>query len=144
MHTRDVAWMVCGVGLSMVLAGCGDLSDANIVRVDVLVSGTVIQSLEVAGSGSNNLAEEVVPDATFLLAYDEPVDITSAREHIYLADEVGGKLDGTVAQRLNDITLTPADLMTSGQNHSIVVEEGIDDASENTTGDSYNIVFYVN
>lgn len=136
-------WIPGGLALCLLLASCGDVNDPVLTKVEVLLSDQVVETLDVAHSGSNFLKKDVDPTATFRLLYDEPVLLDTAEAHIFVKDAKGNKVAAAVSQRLVDIIVTPGSPMAAGQNHTLVVEAGIDDASNNTTSREYNITFYV-
>lgn len=134
---------MAAVALCYLVAGCGDLGDPVLMQVDVLLNDKAVQSLEISHSGSNFFKEDVEAGSYFRLVYDEPLLLNSAKDHIYLKDASDTRVETSLAQKLADLMLMPTNLMTGGQNHTIVVEAGIDDSSDNTTSSAYNIVFYV-
>ena len=133
----------CGISLLAFTCACGDLSDAVLESVSVEVDGEAVQTLPIAKSGSNFFADPVAPEAIFVIRYDEPVDLDTAREHIRLEDANSAPLSIDVGQQLTDLVVAPAVPMQTGQNHVLVIEGGIDDASGNTDQDTYVITLYV-
>jgi len=131
------------MGLLAATTACGDLGDAVLESVSVQADGQTVQTLDVDLSGNNFFENPVPTNSTFVISYDEPIDLTTAREHIYLNDAVGSSLGIQVSQRLTDVIVTPAQPMVAGQNHTLLIEAGIDDVSGNTDHDSYYISLYV-
>ncbi len=119
-----------GLALCLLLAACGDVNDPVLTKVEVLLAGQVVDTLDVAHSGSNFIKKDVDPSATFRLIYDEPVLLETAEAHVFIKDSKGNKVKATIGLRLVDVTVTPGGPMTGGQNHTLVVEPGIDDASK--------------
>ena len=145
MRSLRTLTQMIGLALSccLLLSACGDINDPVLTKVEVLVNDQVTQSLDVAQSGSNFIKSDVDPNAVFRLVYDEPVLLNTAEAHIFIKDAKDNKVASTISQKLVDIIVTPGSPMVGGQNHTLVVEPGIDDASNNTTSHSYNITFYV-
>lgn len=130
------------LALSLLAVGCGDIIDPTLEEVSVELDGTVVQTIEVSLSGNNVITEPVDPDSVLVLRYNEPIDNSTAQDHIYIEDSSGETIEATIALELLDVVITPASSMSS-ENHTIRVEAGIDDASGNTTETALDITFFV-
>ncbi|MBT3221656.1 MAG: hypothetical protein HN348_21470 [Proteobacteria bacterium] len=124
------------------LVGCGDLADPDFEAVEVQLDGETVQTLEISTTGKNVFDEYVDPESVLVLKYDEPLDLSTVKDHVYIEDESGTELEATIEMKLSDIFITPDEPMEVG-NHTLVAEDGIDDMSKNTTEVTFKITFYV-
>ena len=128
---------------SVFCIGCGDLGDPVLETVAVEVDNEVTQTLDIDSNGSNFLPGDVDAMSIFVVTYDEPIDLTTAKEHIYLTEADGGTVDIDITQRRLDVIITPEDGLVPDLNHELVIEGGIDDAAGNTDFTEYVISLYV-
>ena len=125
----------------LLLGGCSDVNGLVLESVEVRVGTAIVESVAVADVGTTTITGAVPRAATFLLAYDEPVDLPSAREHILLRNEAGSTLPCTIAAEQQKLSLVPAQSLATGRSHLIKVEPGVEDVADNATGYTRTIVF---
>lgn len=125
------------------LGACGDMGDPVLVSCDIELNEEVVQTIDIDITGSNFFNDDVHPNSRFLLGYDEPVDLPSAAASISIEDAADNVIPTTITQRLVDVIVTPNASLSTGLNHTLRVNSGIDDESQNTTDYYVNITFYV-
>ncbi len=140
---RRLPHILAGTALLALTCACGDIDDPVLQVAHVELNGQITQSLEMEKVETLFFNDDVDPSSTFRLVYDEPVELETVQEHVYLEDASGSRLASTISQRLADVIVTPQSALVGGQNHVLRVERGIDDAERNTTEYHYAVTFYV-
>jgi hypothetical protein len=136
--------LAVGLLLTAFLVGCGgDINFPKVTMIEVKHSSQVVASVEPSKASETTISKEVPTDAAFLIYFDEPILLTSAEEKIRIVDARSKAVSLKFSQRLEVITIRPSQgSLTSGMNHIIEIDRGIDDTSGNPTMRNYKINFF--
>jgi len=129
--------------LSLAAIGCADIAPPTVDLIDAVVGDAITDSVEPSRSADTTFQADLDAAVAFDVTFSEPMDLISAEEHVWLEDARGDEVPAAVHGRLEVITITPEGPLEASSNHTLVIDNGIEDSSGNKTVKIYNVNFYV-
>jgi len=137
--------MATGVSALFLLCGCpGDLQWPEVMLIEVYDGDELVTSVEPSNSTDTTIMVDVPPSASFVVHFSEPMALDSIEERVGIFDAYFEEYDLDIDQRLDTITIsTDRCRLEPGLNHTLIINDGIQDTTGLATVMSYVINFYV-
>jgi hypothetical protein len=119
-----------------------DVTDPEVTAVRVEQGGNVIAEIAPSGLSDTTIMEEVPLDATLVVVFNEPVNLSSATERIRLTDTSGGEYVITVKQKLTELDVAPEGMFDPETNHVLEIDKDIEDTSGEKTDRNLKVNFF--
>lgn len=133
----SVRWAIVGLGF---VGGCAQFPD--LVKIDALQGDGSVADLDPHAVDETVFEEELPVDVWFDLAFDETMNLPSARENVFIEDQEGVQLEVDLSARLQTLSVVPSEPLEPAQNHTLVIQAAIRDNSETSMISGYRIAFY--
>lgn len=136
--------LACVVPLSLALMACedSDVSDPEVMLIRVEDAGMVVAEVEPSGVSDTTITEDVPLTATLVIAFNEPINLSTAEERIHLTDTSGGEYTITLKQKLTELTVAPEGMFDPEVNHVLAIDKDIEDTSGEKTDRNLKVNFF--